>query len=70
MTTVAVGTWWRKSEGEGPPVVMMHGLGGTVQHVSSRSWRRWLAFASSAPTCRAPAARRRRAQPITVDCWR
>ena len=68
MTSIHVRGMTIDSEGEGPPIVMLHGLGGTSNSFQA-IMPRWPAFASCGPICRAPAARRRRRKRLLSDCW-
>ena len=51
---------WSRRSRRGPPVVMIHGLGGTSNMFQPQMAALCAAIASSASTCRAPAARRGR----------
>ena len=58
MSGAAVGRIEIEIDGEGPPIVFLHGLGGDVELVPAAAVARSAAFAASGRICRAPAARR------------
>ena len=67
MTSIHVRGMTIDSEGEGPPIVMLHGLGGTSNSFQAMM-PRWPAFAPYVPICRAPAGRRRRRKRSLSNC--